>query len=49
MNKSFAIAVLSGAAFASMGANSYSRGIPPTTQNCNSYPSLGATGTDFDA
>ena len=46
MNK-FAFALLSSAVVAipNMGASGYSRGVPPTTQNCNSYPLIisGAT------
>ena len=51
MNKSLAIAMIAVGAFANpmMGANGYSRGVPPTTQNCNSYPQLSTGGTNYDA
>ena len=41
MFKYFASAILATVVSAqSLGANGYSRGVPPTTQNCNSYPSI---------
>ena len=36
MFKTFTVSMLGAGALA--GANGYSRGVPPTTQNCNSYP-----------
>jgi len=49
MNKTLAMAMLATAAFANpgMGANGYSRGIPPTTQNCNAYPNVAAGSTNY--
>jgi len=47
MFNSFAIAALAGFVAATpFGANGYSRGVPPTTQNCNSYPRIGQS-TNF--
>jgi len=50
MNSFFAIAALAGFAAANpmMGANGYSRGVPPTTQNCNSHPKLATGAGNFD-
>jgi len=31
-----------------MSSNGYSRGVPPTTQNCNSYPLLNTGNGNFD-
>ena len=39
MFKTFTATMLSAGALA--GSNGYSRGVPPTTQNCNSYPMNG--------
>jgi hypothetical protein len=42
MFKSYTLAVLAGyVAALPTGTNGYSRGVPPTTQNCNSYPMIG--------
>ncbi len=51
MFKSFALAMFAGAAVATpgYGANGYARGVPPTTQNCNSYPSTVTGATDTNA
>ena len=47
MFKPFAMAVLAGSVAAlPFGANGYARGVPPTTQNCNSYPMIGLS-TNF--
>lgn len=50
MNKSVAIAALVGAAFANpnVGTNSFSRGVPPTTQNCNTYATTSTGAGDFN-
>jgi len=40
MFKTFTAAML-GVTGAIAGANGFSRGVPPTTQNCNSYPMAG--------
>ena len=45
----FALVGLAGVSTAQMmSSNGYSRGVPPTTQNCNSYPLLAAGGGNFD-
>lgn len=46
MFKTFTFSMLGASAFA--GSNGYSRGVPPTTQNCNSYPMAGLS-TNFAA
>lgn len=49
MNKSLAITMFAGAVSANLGANGYSRGIPPTTQNCNSHPMVSTSASDYAA
>jgi hypothetical protein len=47
MFKTYASAVLASMVAAQpFGANGYSRGVPPTTQNCNGYPMMGQS-TNF--
>merc|ERR1712166_234951 len=45
----FALVALAGVSSAQMmSSNGYSRGVPPTTQNCNSYPLLADGNGNFD-
>ena len=43
MFKSFSLTLI-GTVSAQMGANGYSRGVPPVTQSCNGYPLNGNQG-----
>ena len=50
MFKSFTMALIAGCASALPGgANGYARGIPPTTTNCNGYPTLSNMSTNLDS
>ena len=48
MFKSIALAMFAGTVSAA-GANGYSRGVPPTTQDCNSYPAFASGATDLNS
>jgi len=51
MFKSFALSLIAGYASAVPGGpNGYARGIPPTTTNCKTYPTISSTwSTNFDS
>jgi len=50
MSKSFAMALIAASVSAVPGGpNGYARGIPPTTTNCNGYPTLSNMSTNYDS